>query len=39
MVDIDYFKSVNDTFGHEFGDVVLQELQYCSSYLQGGLDV
>jgi len=26
MVDIDWFKKLNDTYGHEIGNIVLREL-------------
>lgn len=39
MIDIDYFKSINDTFGHEFGDIVLQEFAILLQHACRGIDV
>lgn len=39
MVDIDYFKSINNTYGHEYGDAVLQEFAIVLQHACRGIDV
>lgn len=39
MVDIDYFKSVNDEYGHQVGDSVLQEIATLLTNFTRGLDI
>ncbi|GFO56014.1 GGDEF domain-containing protein [Geomonas sp. Red276] len=39
MIDVDYFKSLNDRFGHDAGDRVLKEFGYLLQNLTRGSDV
>ena len=38
LVDIDYFKSFNDVYGHEFGDLILKQLARQLKRLVRGYD-
>lgn len=36
MIDIDYFNSVNDLYGHAYGDAILKEFaQYLKTFVRG----
>lgn len=39
FLDIDYFKKVNDTYGHSSGDIILKDLAYILKDANRGYDV
>lgn len=39
MVDLDHFKTINDRFGHNVGDVALQDVAHCLRYKVRDTDI
>lgn len=39
MIDIDYFKSINDIYGHQYGDLILKEISQILTIAARGIDV
>ena len=38
MIDVDYFKTINDTYGHDVGDIVLKEIAQIIQHSIRGVD-
>ena len=37
LIDVDYFKRINDSYGHQIGDLILQQVAACiRSVIRGG---
>lgn len=39
MVDIDYFKSVNDIYGHQYGDLIIKEIAHTLIKFSRSFDI